>query len=48
MNQYVIYCTPEQTTRAYKLGAPIEYYGVFIDNDNLIKLNGAVYRIPTA
>ena len=24
MNRYTIYCTPEQTKRAYELGAPLE------------------------
>ena len=36
MNQYTIYCTPEQTKKALKLGAPIEY-----------QLKGA-FKIPTA
>lgn len=47
MEQYTVYCTEEQTERAFELGAPINYYGIFVDDDNVMKLNGAVYRIPT-
>ena len=33
MNKYTIYCTEEQTKKAYELGAPIEVYNHFDSDD---------------
>ena len=47
MNQYTIYCTPEQTMKALELGAPITAtLNTF--EPNLYEYLGAFFRIPTA
>lgn len=50
MERFNIYCTPEQTERAWRLGAPITAVGV----EGIVKvtgrrcvINGWVYKIPT-
>lgn len=52
MNNYTIYCSSEQTKKAFELGAPIEYAKV-IDtiNGNSIRMpeeTGEFYLIPNA
>lgn len=43
MNQYTIYCTPEQTRKALKLGAPIETYKPIIIDSKA----GGSFTTPT-
>lgn len=53
MEQYTVYCSDEQTKRAYKLGAPIELFKPNVSIGNLPKLrtkegDERVYVRPTA
>ena len=50
MNKYTIYCTPEQTKKAFELGAPIQFasindirFGRYIE----VESNNETYEIPT-
>lgn len=51
MNDYSIYCTPEQTQKAFELGAPLyKLYGSSLsDYVNMLKISDSEsYIIPTA
>lgn len=49
MNKYIIYCTPEQTREALKLGACLEEIAYPEQNEEFIQTdNYRLYRIPTA
>lgn len=60
MDRYTIYCTREQTKKAFELGAPIErgheysrYFNIGVptyydDNDEVCRVKNSVIFIPTA
>ena len=46
MNEFTIYCSPEQTKKAINLGAPIEVDFQF--NFKTVIINNKAYIVPTA
>lgn len=46
MNDYTIYCTPEQARRALELNAPIKV--TFLDIPNKFEYEGCPLEIPTS
>lgn len=48
MNQYTIYCSPEQTINAFELGAPIQYASIIdIRLERYVCIDDECYTIPT-
>lgn len=49
MNQYIIYCTGEQTKKAIELGAPLQRYTSIPNFADVIEITTSeYYEIPTA